>query len=69
MAKWAWKNDEVAMVEQDVEMSKMPSKLERTSRAGRRGVELVRAGHMFPEYGFQLILQLKVDLYIFLYYM
>lgn len=28
------------MVEQDVEMSKMPSKLERTSRAGRRGVEL-----------------------------
>lgn len=40
MAKWAWKNDEVAMVEQDVEMSKTPSKLERTSRAGRREVEL-----------------------------
>lgn len=72
MAEWAWKNDEASMVEQDVEMNKMPSKLERTNRAVRRGQDMVCEGRTY-EYGFHLILQPKVDLYfslyIFLYYM
>jgi hypothetical protein len=33
MVKWTWKNDEVVMVEQAVEMTKMASKLEKASGA------------------------------------
>jgi hypothetical protein len=47
MAKWAWKNDEAAMVEQGVEMRKMPSKLERTSRSGKRVWGLVCEGRTY----------------------
>lgn len=74
MAKWPWKNDVEAMVEQDVELRKCHLRWRgQLELEGEGGMWSVRAGHLSPEYGFCLILWLKVDLhfslYIFLYYM
>lgn len=41
MAKWTWKSDEVCMAEQDVDVNKWSSKLERIRRAWRKEWNLV----------------------------
>lgn len=63
MAKWTWKSDEVCMADQDVDVNKWSSKLERIREPeGRSETCCMRKEHLSSAQGFHLAPQLNVAL-------